>query len=318
MWGAFLQTDIALTDKWNLTLGGRYSYEEKDVDINQFLASGCGGTIGDSIASCKASPDTFSDDEDWDNFTPKVGMQYFINDDMQVYGSYTRGFRSGGFNIRQNAGTSPGPYDEETVDAYELGVKTDLFDRRVRLNGAVFYNEFDDLQRTVISSAGTQSVSNAGEAEVYGAEVELTWLITEHLLLQTNVGYIDTEIKDFDTGNGVIDGTEIPFVPEWQGAASLTYDIPLDFGTVTMRGTYAYFDETQSTDDNQSFQSESYETVDASIGLAMDNGWKFTVFGRNLTDEVRGGQITAAPGLVTLENQPTRPINYGLEVLYEF
>lgn len=316
VYGIFLQTDIAVTEKWNVTLGGRYSYEEKDVEINQFLATGCGGNPTDSLKTCAASPDTFKDDEDWDNFTPKVGAQYFLNDTTQFYASWSRGFRSGGFNVRQTVGTGPGPYDEETVDAYELGVKSDFADGRVRLNAAVFYNDYDDLQTTVLGDNGTQSVSNQGGAEMSGVELEGHWLIFDNLLLQANFGYIDTELKD--TEDPATEGKEIKFVPEYQGGAALTYDIPLSFGALTFRGSYSYTDEAPSDDAHEGPFSESYELVDASISLSSESGWRVTAFGRNLLDEVEGGQITYAPGLATLGTQPAQPLNYGLELSYEF
>ena len=141
-----------------------------------------------------------------------------------LYASWTQGFRSGGFNIRQTVGALPGPYDEEQADAYEVGFKSEFAANRLRLNGALFYNDYSDLQRTVVSEEGFQTVLNAAEATISGVELELSWLVTDNFLLQGSYGYIDTELQDFlNPGTGqVISGTEIAFVPDYQLNLSAT------------------------------------------------------------------------------------------------
>lgn len=329
VFGLFAQADIAFNDNWVLTLGGRFSSEEKDVDIGQFgngLIDGtftCTDLVGTDPRNC---PFNFSDSEDWSNFTPKIGIQYRVNENTQAYASYSKGFRSGGFNVRQNIGVVPGPYDEETVDAFEIGLKTDLADGRVRINAAAFLNEFDDLQRTVVNQDGFQSVSNAANADISGVELELSLLPVDNFLLQFIAGYLDTEIKDFVNPRGgpdgsplIVDGTQLPFTPEWQTNINATYDIDLGSGSLTLRASHQFFDDTQSTDDNLGFPSDSYEVLNASVSYAPDGAsWRVTAFGRNLTDEIRGEQITSAinPGWILQTGR--QPLNYGVELSVEF
>ena len=322
--GLFAQTDIALTEQWILTLGGRQSWEEKDTQIGQFGSSlSCTGFGGDDPKQCAFN---FEGGDDWSNFTYKAGIQFLASDNAQLYGSYTRGFRSGGFNIRQNVGVVPGPYDEETVDAFEVGAKADLADGRVRINLSLFLNDYDDLQRTVVGTDGFQTVSNAAEASIKGIELETSWMIAEGLLLQANMGYLDAELQNFVNPRGgaggapvVIDGTRIPYIPKWQRELHLTYDIPVGTGNLTLRGSYRYVGDAHSTDDNLGFQGSSYEEYDASLAYSPTSGaWRIALFGKNLTDNIESSLITNAVNPGWILNQARNPARYGVELLMEF
>jgi len=312
--GLFLQTDIAISPEWNLTLGGRYSREKKEAAIAQ-LASSPGCFI--SFDTCLPN---FDDDKRWNNFTPKVGLQWLPGNDLQLYGSWTRGFRSGGFNIRQAAPIVPGPYNEETVDAYEIGFKGDFFDNRLRLNAAYFYNEFDDLQRTVVLGDGTQIVTNAAAAVIQGAELEGQYLVADALLLKAALGYTDSELQDFARGGGLppIDGTRMPFVPLWTRNLDIIYGLPVASGALTLRLNYRYEDEAEATDDNTGFPVARRETYNASLSYSPNsNSWRVSLFGNNLTNTLKGGQTTNAPGLVVLETA-LAPRSYGVELAWEY
>ena len=322
--GIFAQTDIALSEQWILTLGGRQSWEEKDTQIGQFGSSlSCTGFGGDDPKQCAFN---FEGGDDWSNFTYKAGIQFLASDNAQLYGSYTRGFRSGGFNIRQNVGVVPGPYDEETVDAFEVGAKADLADGRVRINLSLFLNDYDDLQRTVVGTDGFQTVSNAAEASIKGIELETSWMIAEGLLLQANMGYLDAELQNFVNPRGgaggapvVIDGTRIPYIPKWQRELHLTYDIPVGAGHLTLRGSYRYVGDAHSTDDNLGFQGSSYEEYDASLAYSPTSGaWRIALFGKNLTDNIESSLITNAVNPGWILNQARNPARYGVELLMEF
>ena len=322
--GLFAQADIALSEQWVLTLGGRQSWEEKDTQIGQFGSSlACTGLGGTDPRTC---PFNFEGEDDWSNFTYKAGIQFLATEDAQLYGSYTRGFRSGGFNIRQNVGVVPGPYDEEIVDAFEVGAKTDLADGRARINLSLFLNEYDDLQRTVVGTDGFQTVSNAAKATIQGVELETSWLIVDGLLLQANMGLLDAELKDFVNPRGgaggapvTIDGTRLPFIPKWQRELHLTYDIPTGPGNLTLRASYRYVDDVESTDDNLGFPGSSYEEFDASVAYSPDSrNWRIAVFGKNLTDNIESSLITNAVNPGWILNQARNPARYGVEFLLEF
>jgi iron complex outermembrane receptor protein len=207
----FAQSDINLFEPLVLTLGGRYTRETKDAAVgiigDPAATGGCRtvdlrnespGTSFDSLdatANLSDCKQPFKDKESWSNFSPKVGLAWTVNDDFMAYASFTRGFRSGGYNVRftsANPLTSPGPYNEEVVDAYELGFKSTILDGRFRFNFALFNNSFDDLQRTVLDSSGTQATLNAATATIKGAEIETVLLLTDNLVVEGSFGYTDS------------------------------------------------------------------------------------------------------------------------------
>lgn len=339
--GIFSSLDIAMSDQWSLSLGGRFTKEKKEVALTRIGAfagtggaAGCAadggstatsptGNIRDTINfdSCTAD---FEDKKEWANFTPKVGLQYLVSDSSQIYGSWSRGFRSGGFSVRADYQTNPA-FNEEMVDAYEIGFKHD-FDNGARLNGAVFYNEFEDLQRTAFDPVtGSQVTRNAAEAVVQGAELEGMMPIGDHLVLQASLGYTDAELVSFDNnGDGQvdIDGTQMPGVPHWQRDLMAVYELPLfDAMTLTFRAAYHYRGALEVTDDNRGsfggLVSQARETYDASISLASDEkGWRITAYGKNLTNVTTGGLISDA-GFWAVETSYA-PRTYGAELIYGF
>lgn len=287
-YGIFAQADIDILDSLTLTLGGRYTVEDKEVDISQF-----GGDCVGGFSSCVPS---VNDDDEWSNFSPKVALRWQISDDVQTYLSYTRGFRSGGFNIRSTNDSYL--YDEEEVDAFELGLKSLWWDGRARLNAALFYNEISDMQRNVnipgSSVGGAQALLNAAEATIQGVEVEGHIAPIDNLLISYQVGWMDAEYDKYEnldvTGDGVPDPAlatrlDLPRVPEWTTGLGITYDIPLSAGLIVLRGDYSYVDS-QYFDDRNLLQGPQYELFGASARFQpADANWSVTVFGRNLKDK---------------------------------
>lgn len=201
-WAVFANADWNLTDALVLTAGLRYSEEEKSFDH-------CGVGFGDAATrSCTlvigGTPVStlIEKKQKWDDVSPKLGINYFVNDDVMVYASWAQGFRSGGFNGRGNTEFSVGPFDEETVDNYEIGIKADLWNDRLRVNASAFLMDYQDLQRASIrpapGGAGQETVTdNVGSAENKGAELEVTALLSEALTVNLTVGYLDASNKDW-------------------------------------------------------------------------------------------------------------------------
>lgn len=188
---AFAEGNYHVNDKLTVTLGGRFTWERKSFWQEPF------GPFPN--AQARITPDP----KKWSNFGPKAGVDYRWNDDIMTYASYSRGFKSGGFNGRGGSPTTLGPFGPEKVDAFEIGMKSDWMDNRVRLNVALFWNEYDDLQRTVIrflpGAANPQETvtQNAASARVRGIEVELTALPTEGLQFDFSLSYLDASYNDF-------------------------------------------------------------------------------------------------------------------------
>ena len=322
-WAIFASTDIDLNDTLTLTLGGRYSYEEKDAQIAT-LFSNLTPTIGmivfpappggcDVNAGCvfdfpTAGDPTEQGSDDWSSFTPKVGLQWQATEDLQIYGFWTKGFRSGGYNLRNTDPLfDPGPFDQEETNAFEIGAKSEFADGRGRLNAAIFYNEVEDLQRelNVPGIAGvTQIIQNTADAEFLGVEVEGQFAVTDNFLLQGSVGYVDNEYQEvrFDlNGDGLIDSLDealdVPRAAEWTYSAGFTYDHDMgDMGILTLRGQYNHRDESFFTDNNLG-RIEEADIVDASLSWRSEGGaWGVSLYGKNLTDDIINGGDTILPG----------------------
>jgi iron complex outermembrane receptor protein len=342
--GLFAQADIDLNDSLVVTVGGRYTSEKKDASVGIIgdpnATGGCAAqSLGDfpagtTFADLDAGVDMgdcqqpFQDDENWSNFAPKLGLTWSINDDTIAFASYTRGFRSGGYNVRFtsfNPIATPGPYDEEIVDAFEVGLKTTLMDRRLRVNTSVFQNEYDDLQRTALDANGQQATINAASATVRGVEVETTFLVTEQLVLEANFGWTDARYDEFahaEQATG-LDSDAINFLmtPEFNSSISTTYSMPMgEAGDLDFRLSYSFVNQTFGQDYNRAPISQ-YELWDASVSFfSSEGGLNVSLFGRNLKDEVYfnfGTDFSGSSVLGIKSFWLTPPRTFGLQVTYE-
>ncbi|MDZ7782627.1 MAG: TonB-dependent receptor [Halioglobus sp.] len=332
-YGVFGAVDYDLTDLWTLNLGIRYSYEEKSAEVATLPPS---QDMPCSVIAGTCNID-FVDDEDWDSWAPKIGATYHLSDNARMYGHWTRGFRSGGYNLR-NTSTDPedvpGPFDQEQVDNFEIGYKSTF--GRGKLNAALFYNQIEDMQREV-NKAGPigviQLIQNTADAEILGFEIDAAYSITENLLATATLGYIDAEYEEVVVDlneDGVVDGRDedldLPRAPEWTYSVALNHDLNIgSWGYMTTRVSYAYRDETAFTDSNLGFILDQ-DVVDAGIDLYSNDGhWIFSLYGRNLLDEVKHGGDTQLPpdlGGVVPWGGTFSPLakgrHYGAEVRYNF
>ncbi|MYH40106.1 MAG: TonB-dependent receptor [Candidatus Dadabacteria bacterium] len=188
--GLFLSLDYDLTSQLTLTAGTRYTREKREAEIARI----------DAIQPCNivegpACEFDFTGEETWHSWSPKLGAAYYISPGANVYGHWTRGFRSGGYNLRNLIPIEiqpPGPYNEEKIDSFEAGFK--ISKDRGRLYGAVFYNMIDDMQREINFSDETlpggivQLIDNTADVEIYGFELDGLFAITESLFLVGSAG----------------------------------------------------------------------------------------------------------------------------------
>ena len=202
----------------------------------------------------------------------------------------------------------PGPTDEEQVDSYELGFKTD-FGGFGRLNGAVYYTTLKDAQRAVLeadpASGLIQTFRNAGDIDIYGGELEATFALSDSLILTANAGYTHAEWDSLQsdlTGDGVADGKdenlEISSVPKWTYSLGLNHDLQLGDWNLASRINYAYRDKMYTTDNNLGYL-DSWADLTAGLDLSSGNGeWVFSLYGKNLLDETNFGGDTQAPATI--------------------
>ncbi|MDO8861142.1 TonB-dependent receptor [Haliea sp. E1-2-M8] len=304
-WAVFASVDIDLNDQWILSLGARYSEEEKETEIaslSKNINNPCNiVTAGDCAYD-------FIDDDKWDSFSPRVGLTYNLSDDSFIYGSYSQGTRSGGYNMRNtsfNPADTPGPFDQETVDSLELGYKSSFGGRGI-LNAAVFYNQIDDMQREINLPGPIgviQLVRNTAEATIMGLEVDATWGLTDSLVAIASVGVLDAsydEVLVDLNGDGVIDGADkdldLPRAADLTWTVGLNHDMELgSWGYLGSRISYSYRDESAYTDNNLGTLNEQ-KRVDAGLDFYSNDGhWVFSIYGRNLLDEVLHGNDTQLP-----------------------
>ena len=214
-WAIFGQASYDFTDQLTGTLGLRYSDEEKED------ATGFGFIAGDVSGLQSTMPVTINnirtEKNSWDDLSPRVALEYRPNDDTMIYGSVTKGFKSGGWN----AFTGSPSFDQEEVWSYEVGFKSDL-NENLRLNGTGFYYDYSDLQVSAFKD-GLTVTTNAAEATVWGVEFDLTANPIEELTLTANVGYLNAEydefISTFGNTTGVdLSGNTLVNAPEWKAS----------------------------------------------------------------------------------------------------
>jgi iron complex outermembrane receptor protein len=312
--GAFWNNELQVSDNVSLSAGLRYTDESKTAQI----ISGVGGRCTD-VVTFNCSFDALSGD--WDNITPKVGFQWRLNDSSHIYGFWSKGFRSGGFNFR-NAKPNvipPGPTKEEENSTIEFGIKTEFADGRMRLNAALFQNEIEDMQRElnigdpdVIVLQGT---INAGDVTIKGLEIDFVGLITDNFSVNASYGYQDGEYDTVNPRFAAFLGPELPRLAPTNYSVGLSLDLPVGTGVVNFATNYSFREEHPYNDSNTEIFDDQ-ERLNASINWFLpDDVWQISLYGKNLSDEVNWGNLTSIAGIYTAgPMQKGRTI--GLEVNY--
>ncbi len=311
-WAVFFEGDYDFNDQWTLTLGGRYTEDEKTTD-----------QVGNVTASAQ---------EDWSEFTPKAALKWSFADGKMAYFLYSRGYRAGGFNGRVDSiETAVTPYDPETVDNFELGLRTEWLDNTLILNATGFFMDYKDKQEEIqqpSATSGTGQVTrvvNASTAEIFGAEFEATWLAMEGLTLRANLGLLDASYDEFlvDTGTpgnpNITDfsNLEIRRAPEITASLIGDYEWELGDGTALLHAGARFLDEHEVDFANKpELHNDSQWLVDASFTYTYKQ-WYGSVFGHNLLDE-DGYQIGFDVAGLWSYATPRPPRTWGIEVGLRF
>ncbi|WP_343045270.1 TonB-dependent receptor [Parasphingopyxis algicola] len=309
-WAGYGQLSYELFDDFRVTLGARYTDETKRLDG---VTTNFGGFV-------LVPPTDLSDS--FDNFSPKIGIDYRVSDDLLLYASATRGFRSGGFNGRPFSPADLTSFDAETVTSYEVGFKSELADRRIRFNAAAFYNDYTDIQLTAVTNSGGATVvrtGNAATAEIYGFEAELEARPTNALTLFGSVGFLENSLEE-KTGF-TFGATELPTSPEWTISAGGRYDADLtDTLVLSFGADYSYTSSfTPQFDPSPAARIPAYSLVNASITLNEEaDGWRITLFAENLFDQAYRtyAQTSGSQDVTVAWFGPTRRL--GVELGFEF
>jgi len=299
----------AITEDLKINFGVRITEEEKRVvNLNSFYSDDSFTTITGPLAD-------FDESQEFSSVAPNLGLQFDFSEDVMGYASLSRGFRSGGFNIRATNPDSPKdsvqPFDEETLTMAEVGIKAQLADQRLRINAAVFHGDYKDIQVssfTSLDSDGdgiddvvTASFINAGEATLRGLEAGFDWnsRAVEWFGISGNFSLLDSDPKGFlDKNNdGFVDSQVLSNHPEFSGMISLNVNFPAFGGNIKGNLSYSYRDDSVLTNEGgpdprdptkplAPLVQPSFGMVDANLGWSSaSSNWKFYIHGRNLSDE---------------------------------
>ncbi|WP_265823898.1 TonB-dependent receptor [Geovibrio ferrireducens] len=319
----FGEMTYPVTERIKLTGGLRYTWEKKEYEANWAANPSNPSTI-------RTANDSGEID---DNFmTGRAAISYELTKEVNIYGVYSRGHKTAGFNEWATGfitGTREDRYySEAEVDSYELGFKYESADRRFGLNGAVFYNDNKDDHVLVYNYSINASDVENFDTESKGVELE-GYAKLGRFLINAGVGYTDTKIKSIPEGSssGSEKGNKVPDTPEWSGTLSVSYfhnlpsflgmKEPVFFSKLTER-----YVGSRSGDPADNFQFDSYHKLDARVGI-MNGGLELYVWGDNLLDErydLYGWYygVSAVDGSEVVIGMPSKGRTLGLGAAYYF
>ena len=314
----FFSADWHISDAWTLTAGARWTEEEKDFTGGSSIYYD--PAAGDPVPPLNNPVDY---NETWDEVTPMVSLRYQPTDDLMLFGSFSRGFKSGGFFGRQANFNIDPTYDPEYVNNYELGMKSTLLDNRLIFNAAVFLSQYEDKQESILIPIDLTNVAtvvrNASELEMFGVELEAMFQVTNAWFLRASYGYLDAEYDNYFadiTGDGIVtDNSNLRprSTPENTFGLTTTYSIQIGSGELEGMLSYRWRDEIEMLPDNGPLGSlDAIDNLSATISyLWSDDRYRATVFGRNITDE-RERMVGTIGGLTT-RGWYNEGFAYGLE-----
>lgn len=292
----FGQADYEITDRLTATVGLRWVEDKKEFDISfEGLPS--------AILPVPAT-DAVSLDESYDAWTPRFALNYGFDDlgaidSGMVYASASRGFKSGGFSgvAIFNLNDARIPYFEETNWTYELGMKADMFDNRLRVNGNFFFSRTEDAQLNATANGGQSfPVQNAGDVAVDGLEFEVTWVPTDGLTLFANGALLDSEFEDLSPNAAPAQSVFLfnnpnptpPQTPDYTYTVGADYRAPVPLGRAgseLLVGASYFSSDDYFVGSTNDFIISAYDRVDGYVGLSYGETWEFRLSARNLTDE---------------------------------
>jgi iron complex outermembrane receptor protein len=322
----FGQATYAVTDRLRVTAGLRYSREKREGFFHQTVTDPLG--ILTQIPGGAVIDVGSRGSKTWSAWTPKLGVDFDVAPDVMAYASITRGFKSGGFNLL-GAGET---FQPEFIWNYEAGLKSTLLDRRLRMNLAMFYYDYTDLQVNRFNPAtggSTSTVTNAAAAHIKGFEAEIQSSVATGLDLDFSMALLDAKFGQFLTSNPDapdpfqllnLNGNTLPRAPKFTAGAGLQYELPVGGRTLTLRGEARYqghlwFDQFNSP----RVEQDAYTVTNAFATLeSADRSWHVRLYGRNLTDRLYKQSVVRATSVVGTLNFWGAPRTYGVEIGYQY
>ncbi len=263
--------------------------------------------------------------ESWDDLQPKVTLRYKPQDDLTFYGSYSRGFRSGGFNQTGvgDAVDAPGVddlFDQQTADTYEVGMKAVMLDGRLSSSLAVYYTQFDGVYFFFYDpGTSTQNLGNIDRVDYSGLELEANWLLSDRWSANFGLGIADSEIKKF--ANPADEGNQAPLVSEYTLNAGVQFHQPLglmnDRLELVGRVDYRRYGDTYWDPGNISVRSP-VDLVDVRLGVEIPGDWTIVAYAKNAFDEKYNAEFSPGPAPGQNFLFKALPARWGVDFIKRF
>ena len=301
-WSIFGDLTCELTDRLSLSVGGRYTEDERRADVFRANYLGVGSpAFGVADAVQIAVNSDYEADRTFYDFSPRINLSYAVNEDLMVYGGYSEGWKAGSFDPRGANFATPAVeegFDDEQLDSWEVGFKTTYLDGRATTNVALFYSDYQDMQ--IPGSVGVDTdgdgvndnfvgtVTNAGASTIWGIEIEGNVLLTKALSLQYSVSFLDAGFDEYIvSGVDVSNDRAIQNTPEEMMFVALNYTVPTFSGDVLLTTNYSYKGDIQQFEiASEDIDQEAYGIWNASVvWTSAADTWLVGLHGKNLADE---------------------------------
>lgn len=334
-WGIYGDATWDATERLALTVGGRYTADKRDFAVNH-NGYNAEGFPGNYYGFPYFTSSAVSASEEWKNFSWRFAANFQLNDEVMLYGNVSTGYKAGGFNTffldfaegvdpldlgssceeidggcgdeeLPNASTAalgakPEQFDEEEVLNFELGFKATLLDGAMQLNGNIYRYEFDNMQVGAYKEGSVYILSNVGDAEGQGIELDLRWLPSDSLDIYLAVGWADSELTraatDFCALVDCDEGAELSGTVDFSAALVASYRWALDNGELAL--TWESFHQGDSPGfgefNNDPLMLESFTTSNIRLGYESGDNWRASLWVSNVTDEFYFKGITGREG----------------------
>ena len=331
-YAAFGHFNYQFSEAFSATFGVRYTDEDKEFEGRQRELNAQPFKTGFPLAGHPDPTDITRiyplgvQKENFNDTSTHVGFEWHVDDNMMLYFSRSEGFKSGGWTTRLLVPETPDPnvapaFDSEEATSYEIGFKSQLADRSIQLNAAIFKTYYDDIQVTVQKGI-SPTFDNAGEAEIDGFEVEVLALLGDIFTLDASLGYLDaryTKLELFVDPRLDIDDKFVN-TPEWSAHIGADWTFPLGGGSESsLRIDYSYKDEiANDTTNNPLFIQDAINLWNASATYRAPEHWELALSGRNLSDERYIVTVFENPGIGFSNATFSRPREWALAFRYHY
>lgn len=320
-YGVFGEIAWDITPQLTLTVGGRYSHDEKDFSLD----SRAQGPFAAFFVEDPSQPLIANVSDSWGKPTGRVSLQFRPSDAFMIYGTVSQGYKSGGFNSEPlNLVAATTPFDEETVLNIEAGVRTKLLDNRLQLNLTAFDMKYDDIQVSAFNANSVEITSNAASATIRGLEIEAVARPSRKLTLSLGASAYDGKFDDYiDIDGNDLAGTRLAKMPKWTLAVSAVADSPRIAGAGVLRLRADYNTRSNiahdAPADRQFGIRKGKDMVDLRLAWVPDSGnWQAALFVRNLLDKAEMNYVFPQGILAQRFVSYGPPRTWGASLSFEF